>query len=126
MTPQDRVNLAREIVHELLQTKDSNPVHEEYLHGLVSRINEELLPVSEVITEDASRAFFEEILKVSSVILFSRAKKTPSCRVTKKYISKYFKTGKPLYDSFKEMKQSRYGLAMMSMNFSKFMKGIEK
>lgn len=126
MTTTERIELSRSILKELLETSELNPVHQEYAQSLIQRINNELIPQADSVTETASRILLEEILKVSSIIIFSKSKKIPSCRVTKKSAAKFFRDGKSLFEAYTEMKSSRYGLAMMSMNINQFMKIIDK
>ena len=126
MTKQERVELTKSILEELLQNCEMNPIHREYVQSLLQRIDSEIVPNVDQMPESASFVLLEEILKASSVIIFSSNKKVPSCRITKKAISHYFSPEKPIKDSFREMKASRYGMAMLNMNINKFMEIMKK
>lgn len=126
MTKQERVELTKSILEDLLQNCEMNPIHREYVQSLLQRIDSEIVPNVDQMPERASFVLLEEILKASSVIIFSSNKKVPSCRVTKKAINHYFSPGKPVENSFQEMKASRYGMAMLNMNINKFMEIMKK
>ena len=126
MTKLERVELIKSILKELLQFCEMSPIHREYVQALLQRIDNEIVPNVNQMADGASFILLEEILKASSVIIFSSNKKVPSCRITKKAISHYFSPEKPIKDSFREMKASRYGMSMLNMNINKFMEIMKK
>lgn len=122
MTSKEKIEVTRSVILGLLELDDINVVHKEYLNSLLFRIDTEIIPFSDTIPDEASNLLFMEVLKSSSVILFSRGEKPSSCRITKKTIFKFFPENNFTFDGFKKIKSSKYGMAMLSMNINRFLK----
>lgn len=122
MSPVERITLSRIILLELLQICEINVVRREHVISLIQRVEKEIVPHANEIPDEATKTLLREILKVASIVIFASDSKVPSCRITKKAIKKFFKPGTSLPEALVKMKASRYGLALMQMNFNQFMK----
>ena len=126
MTPFERVQVAKLILIDAMSMDGVDPVHCEYLYSLIEKLDKEIFPIAETITEEASRILFEESVRICFIVINKRDKKPNSHRITKKVSSQYFTDGVLTYEGFAKMKSSRYGISMLNMNFNQFIKGIKK
>ena len=122
MTSKEKIEDTRGVILGLLELDDINVVHKEYLNSLLFRIDNEVIPFSETIPDEAVTLLFTEVLKTSSIISFSRDNKPASCRVTKRILAKFFPKDDVTFEGFEKLKESRYGLTVLNMNINHFFK----
>lgn len=122
MTSKEKVDTTKNVILGLLDLPDLNPVHREYLNSLLFRIETEIQPYSSSIPDEAINLLFIEVLKSSSVVLFTRKDKPASCRITKKIFSKFFPEDSITFEGFEKLKESRYGMTVLGMNINQFFK----